>query len=135
MTYNEFLDLIKHHTTIYSERVINYYSKDDTPYCFYEKGDIGGVSGGSCWSSSNPEPYTRPEGYEEVKEDFEKVFDAILCEVCPSISFLQYKNIYNKCVETSSSTNYEYYGNSTNYHIIYCKVKDFYDTLIGFNLL
>ena len=136
MIYDDFLEIVKKHTMICPESCFDSYcDKDPTNICFFEKEDVGGVSGGSCWESSDPEPYTRQEGYEEAKRCFEEKFDEILMDLCPNISFLQYKNIYNKCVKSTTTTSYEYYGNSTVYYILYCTVKNLYDILMDMNLI
>lgn len=84
----------------------------------------GGVSGGSCWDSSDPRPYTEnntPKGFEAL--------DKILEVVCPTISFLQYKKL-SELINSASATNYEYYGNRDDYEYQYVNLKDLYDFLL-----
>jgi len=77
----------------------------------YTRYGTGGYSGGSCWDDSDPQPY-----YEsEPKEKF-KVLDLLLEEIFPKISYMQYKKI-ESIVRTNEETEWEYYGNSTDWKI------------------
>lgn len=138
--------MLSNHASLYTESEFERYSdtyyfdkkkKPETkePYCFYEQETVGGVSGGSCWDSSDPQPFSRDEGYEDCKKQFDKVFDAVLLELCPSISFLQYKNVYNECVSNKNKSVGEYYGNSNEYFILYCRIKDLYEKLKDMDLI
>lgn len=79
----------------------------------YMRCETGGVSGGSCWDSSNPQPYTS----DEPKPKF-KVLDLVLRELKPDLTYLQFREIED-LVHTNEETEYEYYGNSTDYRIEY----------------
>jgi hypothetical protein len=79
----------------------------------YMRYSTGGVSGGSCWEWSNPQPYHN----NEPKPNFE-VLDLVLRELKPNISYLQYREI-EKLIHTNQETHYEYYGNSTDFQIQY----------------
>jgi hypothetical protein len=83
----------------------------------YMRFEIGGVSGGSCWDSSNPQSYTVSEKPEFV------VLDKTLKLLKPNISYLDYKKI-DEYVIKDYNTDYEYYGNYTNYEIWYLKLSD-----------
>ena len=110
--------------------------EDVKDFFFYGKGDIGGVfPGGSCWESSDPQPYSRPEGTDEAYQEFDKQFDAVCMSVCPDISFMKYKSLRNEVVEKLTETNYEYYGNSTEYLVVYCEIKKLYDKLVEVGLI
>lgn len=71
----------------------------------------GGWSGGSCWDDSNPQPFERN------KPNFE-VLDLVLKEIAPNVTYLQYKDI-EKLIHTNSETEYEYYGNSSDFSVEY----------------
>lgn len=131
MKYNlqEFIEIIKNKyknnypSVFFDKKFVGH------PYCGqYEKCDpylqikweTGGVSGGSCWETSNPLPYTT----NNVEPDFE-MLDDILLEYVPKLSFLQYKQL-NKYIKTDSETEYEYYGNCTKYGIKRILLKDLY---------
>lgn len=136
MEYNEFIEVVKDTVCLQSENVLKAkiapYSprgKDSPDFFFYNEGDVGGISGGSCWDSSVTRPYTNPEGAREAIKGFDKDFDAIIAKICPNITFLQYKDIYNSVVKTFERTENEYYGNSTDYLCVYCEVKELYNKL------
>ena len=82
----------------------------------------GGVSGGSCWDSSTPQPYTSNESPAELTE-----LDAILEHFHPNISFIQYKNMLHTLVEEGTRHESEYYGNSTDYRWKKIELKKLYD--------
>ena len=96
--------------------------KEPVIYCRYES---GGVSGGSCWDSSNPQSYTK-----DAPKDKMKVLDLVLKAVKPDITFLQFREI-EKMVHTNSETEYEYYGNSTEFEIEYIVLSELYAFLEG----
>jgi hypothetical protein len=96
--------------------------KEPVIYCRYES---GGVSGGSCWDSSNPQSYTR-----DAPKDKMKVLDLVLKAVKPDITFLQFREI-EKMIHTNSETEYEYYGNSTEFEIEYIVLSELYAFLEG----
>lgn len=78
----------------------------------YMRYEIGGVSGGSCWDNSNPQPYTVNE-----KPKF-KVLDLVLSELKPDLTYLQYRKIED-LIHTNEEAEYHYYGNSTDYKVEY----------------
>ena len=82
----------------------------------------GGISGGSCWSEDN---YYPMEGQppEELYE-----LDKILEAICPTMTFLQYKNL-SRIVKIDSFTESEYYGNSTIYTYKVVSLRDLYNGL------
>ena len=84
----------------------------------YMRWHTGGVSGGSCWDGSNPQPYTT----EASKPKFECI-DLVLKELMPNISFLQFREI-EKLIQSSTYTDWEYYGNSTDFEIEFIVLSD-----------
>jgi len=97
--------------------------KELVVYCRYE---TGGVTGGSCWESSDPHDYTA-----DPPKDRMKVLDLVLKELKPNISFLEYR-IIEGLIHNNSETEYEYYGNSTDWTIEYIKLSDLYEALDNF---
>lgn len=89
----------------------------------YSKYDIGGVSGGSCWDSSNPQPYYNSEPRPKFM-----VLDLILKLIYPSISYLDYKLIEHEIV-SSEKTQWEYYGNRTDSIIEFLPLSKLYEIL------
>ena len=86
-------------------------------YCVYAKWSSGGYTGGNCWDDT--EPYYYPG---DAEPKFEAL-DLVLKELFPNISYLQYKEVEN-LIKTDSETNYEYYGNSTDYSFKWIVLKD-----------
>lgn len=89
--------------------------KEHVIYC---RTEIGGVSGGSCWDSSNPQHYTCEPSKERMK-----ILDIVLKKVWPDLSYLQYKEV-ESLINDSERTEWEYYGNNTEWRIEYIKLSD-----------
>ncbi len=89
--------------------------------------ETGGVSGGSCWDSSNPTAYS--ENY--VLPDISKFVESVILYFFEDISlkkYLQAKSIYRH----SDFQKYEYYGNRTDYRSAYIYVDELYRMLVSF---
>ncbi len=86
----------------------------------YSRYESGGVSGGSCWDSSNPQPYTS-----ERPKNHMKILDLVLEKLCPNITYLDYKKI-SELIVNSEISEYEYYGNSTDWVIEYIPLDELY---------
>ena len=104
--------------------------KERKPF-IVQKWETGGVSGGSCWESSDPQHYDlgdseKPKGFVDL--------EAILQVVAPSITFLQYR-LLEKIIKTGEETHYEYYGNYTTYGYELILMEDLYKILAEFNLI
>jgi hypothetical protein len=97
--------------------------KEPVVYCRYES---GGYSGGSCWDDSDPQPYER-----DAPKDKMKVLDLVLKELKPEITFLQFREI-EKLIHTNEETEYEYYGNSTDFKIEYIILSELISALEKF---
>lgn len=99
----------------------------------------GGVTGGSCWDDGETDNHTSRESDPE-NEDVEKDLERILEEVCPSLSFLQYKKLLRGSndkglIETDDRYENEYYGNSTSYRIKWLPLNKLYAVLKEMNVL
>lgn len=112
----------------------NYYQKKEPEPShqdrFLSKWTSGGISGGSCWSTKDTEYYS-------VKGDPEKELDGLdlfLSKHFPNISFIQYKRI-SKLIKHDSYTQYEYYGNSTEYSCKYLLFEDLYNVLVELGMI
>ena len=88
----------------------------------YMRWETGGVSGGSCWDNSNPQPYTT-----DGEPSF-KVLDLVLKELYPDISYLMFKGI-EKLINSNEETDWEYYGNCTEFSIKYIVLSELIDYL------
>lgn len=90
---------------------------------YIEKGEIiskvktGGYSGGNCWGDAAEEFSTNVTN---VSQGIEDILALIAEKACPDISYIKFRNI-SKLVEQDTKTEYEYYGNSDDYHI--CKIN------------
>ena len=140
ITYEEFLTECK---SIYSsfegsgDLEESYYSRNwssrsnqiDEPR-LYVQWSTGGVSGGSCWDSSDPQPYTSNEPPKELE-----ILDSILEHFRPQLSFLQYRALTNNLMKYDSYGVGEYYGNSTDYSSKSVDLRSLYDYLVEKNFL
>jgi len=90
-----------------------------TELLVYMRWETGGMCGGNYHEYSNLHRYES----DECKPQF-KVLDLILKELCPYISFLQFREIEELIVSTDSSDYPDYYGNFDEYGIEYIKLSD-----------
>lgn len=83
---------------------------------------------GSCWhdklSPVTPDP--QPE-FEEL--------DDLLADLCPNVTFLQYKKIMRECVTIEESSESDYYGGGCTYSRYVCDMKTLYQTLENLHLI
>jgi hypothetical protein len=93
----------------------------------YTRYTIGGYSGGSCWGDE-------AERFEEdAPKDKWKVLDLVLKEICPTITYLQYKEIED-LIHDNEETQLEYYGNSTDEKIEYIILEELEELLEAFGV-
>ena len=62
-------------------------------------------------------------------------FDELIEQVCPNISFIQYKNVYRKCVVQKTRTDYDYYGGYEEKAWWECDMKSLYKILLEKGLI
>lgn len=141
ITYEEFLTKCKDITSGFTgsgELEMSYHSRE---WLRRQKGEIkeprlivtwstGGVSGGSCWDSSNPKPYTSNDLPEELE-----ILDTILTHFYSQMSFLQYRVLSNTLVKYDTYSVGEYYGNCTDYAYKTIDIRSLYDYMVENNLL
>lgn len=84
----------------------------------YMRWETGGVSGGSCWDSSNPRPYTT----DEPKPKF-KALDLVLKRLKPDLTFLQFREI-EELIKSSENTEWECYGNCTDWAVEFIVLRE-----------
>lgn len=89
-------------------------------YVIYQRHKTGGAAGGSYHEDS----YARPYVISESKPNWDAL-DEVLRMVCPEISYLKYKEI-EKLIINSNETDYEFYGNYTDYEIFYLPLEKLY---------
>jgi hypothetical protein len=92
----------------------------------YMRWHVGGLQGGSCWDDSDPRPYT----VNTPKPEF-TVLDLVLRELMPNITLLQFRKVL-RLVEGTHKTDYEYYGNCTEYEIEYIVLSKLIEKLKSF---
>lgn len=94
--------------------------KELVVYCRYE---TGRTNGGSCYDNSDPQPYRSSPPKNRMK-----VLELVLAILKPTITFLQYKTL-ESLIKNNSTTEWEYYGNSTDWEIEYIPLVDLYEAL------
>jgi hypothetical protein len=120
MTYEEF-QLIAIET---QKNLVSYGTGDiDGDMQLYIKWCIGGMSGGNCWDDTTPYPTSGDDEPEFL------LLDKLLENVAPAITMLQYKAI-KRLIELTHNSEYEYYGNSTDYAIKTISLKSIYNNLV-----
>lgn len=90
----------------------------------FESYESGGVSGGSCWDDSDPQPYSTDYSFEN-----ESQLDILLNSQFPTISYLQYKQLL-ALEEIDYYDVNEYYGNYTTYCYKKISLRRLYDKLV-----
>ncbi len=116
----------------YSRRDQNEYD-DVKPYVISAEECVGGMSGGSCWGGTAT-GFTRPEGAIDCRRSFDESFDKLLGAICPNITYLQYKRLTNLIKNRDYSVG-EYYGNSSDYLVIYILLEELYEEMKKMDLL
>lgn len=97
-------------------------SKED--FVIYRKVITGGIAGGSCWSESNDDLYRYDESY---VSDFE-ILREVVKYLKPDITLAEFEEI-ESLYDEECDTDYEYYGNCTDYLIQSISLKTVCDTL------
>jgi hypothetical protein len=92
----------------------------------------GGASGGNCWNDAEPE--SEPVSPDAPPSSFTD-FDSALELICPSLTFLQYKRLEAKVVQSDSVTHYEYYGNYEIYAYRIVMLKKLFEELVAMGLI
>lgn len=90
------------------------YNRSINNHMFYSEAWTTGGEWGDCWGNSGE---TSPEEPLEFKE-----FDKLLMEVCPDITFLKYKDVFNAACDKEEYSEYGYYGTYTHYARWTCNV-------------
>lgn len=81
----------------------------------------------NCWGNSGT---ISPDPTPEFKE-----FDDLLTDICPNITFLQYKKLYSECVREEEYKEYDYYGGCEYHGKWVCDLKQLYEMLIEMKLI
>lgn len=87
-----------------------------------------GGTWGNCWGDGGQ--VSADEQPTEFKE-----FDELLLDVCPNITFLQYKALYGATVTIETEEEHDYYGGSTENAYYKCNLKELYDKMVQMGLI
>jgi len=87
-----------------------------------------GGTWGNCWGDGGK------VSADEQPTDFTE-FDDLLMEICPNITLLQYKKLYNSLVSIETKEEYDYYGGSTENAYYKCNLKDLYNMMVEMGLI
>lgn len=98
--------------------------KEPSAQAFYRSETVGGLSGGNCWNSNSPQPYR----VDVEDPGIGKLLDGFLERYLPNVSFLKYRKVASK-VRVHEHTEYEYYGNRSEYRIWELTFEDLWDVL------
>ena len=99
------------------------------PFTNVESNTLVGSSwseGGTCGSC-----YDDNLSYVEAEEpcEFEE-FDSLLSEICPTLTFIQYKKLCKICTKTCARSHYDYYGGMTTERYWVCDLQKMYEALV-----
>jgi hypothetical protein len=88
---------------------------------------LGGTSGGYDGSIHQLSPEPQPSSFVR--------FDDLLLAICPDISFLRYKKIYNECVSVESKSESDWYGGHSSEAWYECDIEKLYNILKEMELI
>lgn len=124
MNKAEFIALCRAHAKEHGEYVPWGAKPDGEPLSFVRAAECGGVSGGSCWDSSNPQAY-----HTEIADPgLGSVLDKFLEAHFPKLTFLDYRKLM-RAVQVSSYSDRGYYGNRTDYTVWSLSFDDVWEVL------
>lgn len=87
-----------------------------------------GGSWGNCWGNSgtiSPDPV--PQSFKE--------FDEMLEKLCPDISFMTYKKLYNETVTIEERSEHDYYGGTEYRHNYKCDLEKLHKLMVELNII
>lgn len=113
MRKQDFFDLAKEKGATYNYGFRKHNNDNEKDIQFMAEWRTGGVTGNSCWGSSN----TPVDA--ELPQTIIPGFDDFLESIKPDLTFMQYRKIIAQCQKTDEySDRSDYYGNYTNYAYI-----------------
>jgi hypothetical protein len=106
---------------VYFQSLIDNCYESEGKYYFSDSWSRGGSWGDCCGNHGNIHPDEQPSSFEQ--------FDKLLEDICPNITFIQYKRVFNECVTIDEYSENDYYG-GTEYKARYkLDVRKLYDML------
>lgn len=104
----------------------NLFLKDDR-YFRSDSWSLGGTWGSYTGNKGRVSPGEPLTCFED--------FDNLLEKICPNITFMQYKKIYNECVETDTYSEGDYYGGCVEYAYFKCDMSVLFKELLERGLI
>lgn len=132
MNYSDFRDLAQSKCGLIDsatwniDKKMRYVQKQEEIECIYKEWRVGGMTGGSCWGTHADQSVSADD-----EPDYNGL-DALLEEVCPNLTFLQYRKI-SALEEVLEYTVSEYYGNYYEYKRAVISVRALYELLSELN--
>jgi len=138
MTYQEFyeklIDLDININTTFGEEIGWEYQKDHSHPkkkivrsgrdAIVLEWEVSGSKGGNCWREGQSRPYTL-----DIRDPNFDDLDKILKEFASTITYFEYKKLWDNIVYRDERTETEYYGNYICYNLYYVYVEDLYNYL------
>ncbi len=97
-----------------------------TKYMYSEEWS-GGGDYGTCWGSGGKISPETPNNFDE--------FDNLIFQLCPTLSFINYKKLLNECVDVETTQEYDYYGGCEIKNRWRCDMKKLYDMLKSLKII
>lgn len=92
-------------------------------FVIYQRHCTGGYGGGNCWGDE-------AQSYSAIDPIPNWVaLDKVLEILKPNITYLEYKKIEYMLIKSNEESEYEYYGNCTDYFIRWIVLSDLYKLL------
>jgi len=80
-------------------------------HVIYMRYSDGGMTGGNCWNDDAPHHYSNDD-----RPDFD-ILNDVLERVAPALTYLQYRKVEKLIEDGWGYSEWEYYGNSTDYAV------------------
>lgn len=109
----------------YGGHTHNYDVPGKTKYMYSEEWS-GGGDYSSCWGSGTISP-EKPNNFDE--------FDNLIIQLCPTLSFINYKKLWNECVDVEETQEYDYYGGCEIKNRWRCDMEKLYGMLKSLNII
>jgi len=122
--YDGFIKLLNDNG-VYTGKTVNHFKWYQSSDYVYTSERVGGLSGGSCWGG-NPQPF---EGEQPSYEDFHKIVD-ILFEGEDEAELIKRCDEIYAMVQEEEYSNYEYYGNRSDYKYLILDLKSYFENIL-----
>ena len=106
--------------------ILPYRSYRNQEYVESEHWSLGGTWGSYTGASGDISPDKQPESFDE--------FDKLIEEICPNITFLNYKKVYSACVTVEEEEEHDYYGGCEHFAFYRCDIAKLKEKLRELNI-